>query len=258
MTDFSEAWVDFIAGCASGAAATLLCQPVDTVLTRLQAGKVKTSATAATVATTPAAANAQTITRSMISSLGVTSLWRGASPMISAVPFQNSLLMGGYGIGKQWAEANEASKDNNNKSNSNDRLLPVFVGGCAGGVAQSFLMSPVEWVKVQTQVVAGVEARATAWHATQQLLRPSVMTCGLTATLLRDGIPHGVWFASYEWCKNALDARNTMTSDDTAIAASETHRQLTIPLVSGAFAATTAWVSEIESNRCTTNEHYSY
>ena len=27
---------------------------------------------------------------------------------------------------------------------------------------------------------------------------------GLVATLLRDGIPHGVWFASYEYCKTEM------------------------------------------------------
>ncbi|KAG7336588.1 mitochondrial carrier protein [Nitzschia inconspicua] len=257
MTSFSEAWVDFIAGWAGGAAAVILCQPMDTVLTRLQAGtsaaaKLATSsAPRSSITSSSSALAAQSITRNMISSSGVTSLWRGASPMISAVPFQNSLLMGGYGIGKQWAEANEevtsATSHDGTSTNNNNRLLPVFVGGCTGGVVQSFLMSPVEWVKVQTQVVAGAggsEARATAWHATQQLLRPSIMTCGLTATLLRDGIPHGVWFVSYEWCKNVLDAKNVTSDDDNNNAmavASETHRQLTIPLVSGAFAATMAW-----------------
>jgi solute carrier family 25 carnitine/acylcarnitine transporter 20/29 len=140
--------------------------------------------------------------------------------MISAVPVQNSLLMGGYGIGKQWAEL----------EGSSNKYAPIFVGGCTGGVVQSFLMSPVEWIKVRTQV----EGQNT-FKATHQLWKNHAMRRGLTATLLRDGIPHGVWFVSYEWCKTSLDEQNTALSD--------VHRQLSIPLASGAFAATLAWVS---------------
>jgi solute carrier family 25 carnitine/acylcarnitine transporter 20/29 len=202
----SEAWVDFLAGWASGAVAVLTCQPMDTVLTRLQAGTLVNQNAA------------QQITRGLVSNFGVSSLWRGSSPMISAVPFQNSLLMGGYGIGKQWAEINGTTST----------LLPVFVGGCTGGIVQSFLMSPVEWIKVQTQV-EGKQALV----ASRQLM--SQWTRGLNATLLRDGIPHGVWFASYEWCKTSLEDQTT----------SEAHRALSIPLFSGAFAATLAWVSAI-------------
>ena len=207
----SEAWIDFLAGWASGAAAVIACQPMDTILTRLQAGGLVVGS--GTSSTTQ-------ITRSLVSSAGFTSLWRGSSPMISAVPIQNSLLMGGYGIGKQWAE-----------SSGSNKYVPIFVGGCTGGVVQSFLMSPVEWIKVQTQVEG-----KNALKATQQLWQNHAMRRGLTATLLRDGIPHGVWFAAYEWCKTGLDEQNTDLS--------ETHRKLSIPLASGAVAATVAWVSE--------------
>lgn len=76
--------------------------------------------------------------RGMISNFGVTSLWRGSSPMIGAVPIQNALLMSGYGAGKRWSESSSSeSRDNN------DALFGVFVGGCVGGILQSFIMSPV-------------------------------------------------------------------------------------------------------------------
>lgn len=58
---------------------------------------------------------------------------------------------------------------------------------------------------------------------------------GLTATLLRDGIPHGVWFVSYEYCKTELF--NAAEEDcDKRI------QEIAIPMLSGAFAATTAWL----------------
>jgi solute carrier family 25 carnitine/acylcarnitine transporter 20/29 len=100
---------------------------------------------------------------------------------------QNALLMGGYGVGKQWAAESEASQGGVLKS--------VFVGGCFGGVLQSFLMSPVELMKVNQQVVgkstkdAGIEL-VNGFANSQKSWR------GLNATLLRDGIPHGVWWVT--------------------------------------------------------------
>ena len=33
---------------------------------------------------------------------GNLALWRGATPLIALVPFQNALLMVGYGAGERW------------------------------------------------------------------------------------------------------------------------------------------------------------
>lgn len=151
----SEAWVDFVAGWVSGGVSVLACQPIDTVLTRLQANTAHvrsglvggvsnvsklsknmhpSSGAAAAVSLRPS-----NIFSGMISNFGVTSLWRGSSAMIGAVPIQNALLMSGYGAGKRWSES---SNESSNGSNSGV-LFGVFVGGCTGGVLQSFIMSPV-------------------------------------------------------------------------------------------------------------------
>jgi solute carrier family 25 carnitine/acylcarnitine transporter 20/29 len=81
--------------------------------------------------------------------------------------------MAGYGLGKR-SETNWG----------------VFVGGCTGGVVQSFLMSPVELIKVNQQV----DVRKPFVSTTNQVARRLLSTYawrGLGATLLRDGIPHG-------------------------------------------------------------------
>jgi solute carrier family 25 carnitine/acylcarnitine transporter 20/29 len=213
----SEAWVDFLAGWISGGISVLVCQPVDTVLTRLQAGP-------ALVATTATTAPISVQTRGLVSQSGLTALWRGSSAMISAVPMQNALLMGGYGIGKKWSEDTKGTE-------YDMTMLSVFVGGCTGGLVQSFLMSPVELYKVNQQVIG--QAPQAARKEIFQGLKSSQSWRGLNATLLRDGIPHGVWFASYEWCKTVLGVQ----LQDAPGA------QFTVPLVSGAFAATMAWVS---------------
>lgn len=104
--------------------------------------------------------------------------------MISAVPMQNSLLMGGYGVGKKWAEGTEASQAG--------VLRSVFVGGCCGGFLQSFLMSPVELMKVNQQVI-GKSTKDAGAELVHGLANSKKSWRGLNATLLRDGIPHGVW-----------------------------------------------------------------
>lgn len=148
--------------------------------------------------------------------------------MIGAVPVQNALLMSGYGAGKRWSE----------KHSTDDVLLGVFVGGCTGGILQSFVMSPVELIKVTQQVVGKSAASATSSVARGIFLRTGAWK-GLGATLLRDGIPHGVWFVSYEYAKGRLSERHSSDEMDDA---SVSKNDITTPMLSGAFAATTAWL----------------
>ena len=137
--------------------------------------------------------------------------------MIGAVPLQNALLMGGYGVGQNWVDRDHP-----------DRLTAIFVGGCTGGVVQSFLMSPVEFVKVSTQIQRAGATPLSARDLILKLVRGNVPT-GLGATLLRDGIPHGVWFAAYEAAKRKLQEDWPEVGP------------VLPPLGAGAFAATVAW-----------------
>jgi len=270
-----EWWVDFVAGWVSGAVGVATCQPLDTVLTRFQAGQ-GAGAFAAAAATSTTSSGSGIIDasavrgnlRGLVHEFGPRSLWRGSSPMIGAVPIQNALLMGGYGFGKRYASENDASNGNgiNNSSsnananaNANGSLLPVFVGGCVGGVLQSFFMSPVEWIKVNQQTALGTtNGNAGASSSSSSVLRKFVQhrgalwNRGLAATLLRDGIPHGVWFASYECCKIQMllgtdtgdgTTTTTMANEDenSTPSSSSFYKTVTVPVVSGAFAATTAW-----------------
>jgi solute carrier family 25 carnitine/acylcarnitine transporter 20/29 len=246
----SETYVDFIAGWASGAIAVGVCQPVDTVLTRLQAGRrsLSSSSSLGVVGSTVTSDSVFVQTRGMVANFGMASLWRGSSAMISAVPMQNCLLMGGYGVGKKWSSLNNSNNLDSDGANNKDdtqqqqqqqqtiiTYISVFVGGCSGGIVQSFLMSPVELIKVNQQVI-GKTAKAAGMEVLQGLTSSRKSWRGLNATLLRDGIPHGVWFLSYEWCKTALEQTRMKGT---------TGEQVTVPLISGAFAATVAWVSRI-------------
>jgi len=228
----SDAWIDFLAGWCSGGAAVVACQPVDTVLTRLQAGL---GATAMPItATTTAAQGGQ---------YSLAAFWRGSFAMIGAVPIQSALLMGGYGVGKRWSEENalKNSMGTGTTSSGTTHLQAIFVGGCVGGILQSFLMSPVELIKVHQQIHTEQSALAAGRQVVAQVLQHQPATSawrGLGATLLRDGIPHGVWFVSYDVCKNYLEQRNQAAEQKSA----EGTTDWSVPLASGAFAATVAWV----------------
>ena len=178
----------------------ILCQPIDTILTRRQAG-------------TSLVVGGSTNVRSIIHTAGLTSLWRGSNVMIGAVPFQNALLMAGYGVGKQ-----------------SESYWGVFWGGCTGGILQSFLMSPIELFKIKQQT----SLQGNIVGLSKEIVAKSIAWRGLGATLLRDGIPHGVWFMSYDYCK--VEMTNSLLGNNNR------HTTITIPVVSGAFAATTAWI----------------
>jgi Mitochondrial carrier protein len=132
-TVVSEWMVDLMAGWASGAAAVVACQPVDTVLTRWQA----TPAVAATAAAAGNNGGWRSLTLNLYQTAGWTALWRGASPMITAVPFQNALLMSGYGMGQRFYTGQE---DTNTLSRPK-QLGAIFVGGCTGGEFLHFSIS---------------------------------------------------------------------------------------------------------------------
>ena len=95
-----------------------------------------------------------------------------------------------------------------------------------------FSLLQVELIKVSQQVIGKSASAATTTVATGLLSQTSWK--GLGATLLRDGIPHGVWFVSYEYAKTELNSFADDSSTKT--------KEIAIPMVSGAFAATTAWL----------------
>ena len=118
--------------------------------------------------------------------------------MVALVPFQNALLYAGYGAGSRAITAEDNS----------EAALAIFVGGCGGGVLQSLAASPAELIKVRLQVNAPAVAASAAGPAAAALAPVQVALRspfqGLGATVIRDGIPHGVWFLTYDVAKRQL------------------------------------------------------
>ena len=198
--------MDAAAGFAAGVVSTVALQPVDTVLTQHQfhARAARSAATA------------------VVARGGGVALWRGTLPVVALVPLQNALLMTGYGYGARLG----GRRDDGGGGGGGDgapeapaAALPVFLGGCAGGFAQSFVTAPLELAKIRRQLFLHVPWRTLARTTT-----------GLAATFWRDVLPHGVWFLAYDRGKAAW--RDPADPDGTAA-----------PLAAGAAAAAVAWVA---------------
>ena len=222
----NEFWVDLWAGWIAGAASVLAVQPVDTTLTRMQATRLAPGVDG----------SARAALRVVLAEGGARALWRGAAPMTAVIPAQNALLFAGYGVGERWASRRDKDSGGNPDGSSRESLLPVFCGGVVGGVLQSFVVSPFELVKIRQQAAGGAVTLAVSTLA-GNLGRVGLCTRGLGATLLRDGVPHGVWFAAYDGPARMVRATKTMKTMRRRRADGRT----AVPLCAGAFAAAVAW-----------------
>ena len=246
--------VDFAAGWAAGAASRLAGQPLDTLLVRVQAGSAGGRRAAAGGVRGGARRALQAALQGGPG--GLRALWSGVIPVVLVVPLQNALMFAGYGAGERACKR----RGQQGGQRGGGDLLPVFIGGTLGGVVQSVVVSPVELLKTARQLAPdGVGLRGTLRSLAPAVRAsgPAVLFRGMGATILRDGIPHGVWFVAYAWAKRRASQRRARArarssasargrrerrsgtggvggEDQEEISAAET-------LAAGAFAAAVAW-----------------
>lgn len=222
----AESVDDFVAGWFSGAVATLATQPIDLAVTRLQSGNTQ---------------SLRTLVRG-VDSLPV--LWRGMLPLVAVTPLSNALMFLGYGAGKRAAEQVDGSSS----------VGPIFLAGCVGGFAQSFLQAPAELLKVRMQLALEPgRANLTTSAVVAELLRPSghthgapsQLSRGFIATVGRDMLPHGIWFAAYHMTRENLELRAAKRQEKLGLAEQ---------LGAGTVAATLAWLAgypfDVIKTRC--------
>ena len=216
-----EFFVDAISGWVGGAISTTVVQPVDTILTRVQSVSIPLKAasspsgvrvamtaaatTSASVTSTTTTTTTRTVLHSVFRNGGYKAFFRGLPAATMVIPLQNMLLFVGYGVGERWSKMMEHKGEDQTSGESRlitgSRLTPVFMGGVCGGIVQSFVVAPFELLKVNQQVRGG-SAKDVAERLTRNSWRNiAVAFRGLGPTVLRDGVPHGVWFASYEYFK---------------------------------------------------------
>lgn len=194
------------------------------------------------------------------------------APPLSTVPRTNIFRYAGTDLGHVCTDPIKPLRSYPNSLHTSP--WPALGARCrrtaAWAAGQSFIMSPVELVKVRLQLAGSPSAAAAAAAALSPAAAAvgsggvgtggglgafalaagvvrsvgvlGLLSRGLGATMGRDVLPHGVWFATYEWCKQEFSRREGVKATDNGALS------VGAQLASGGVAATVAWLVG-ESNR---------
>ncbi|XP_010254470.2 PREDICTED: mitochondrial arginine transporter BAC2-like [Nelumbo nucifera] len=172
--------------------------PLDTLRIRLQQP-------------TNANASAFGLLRNIVSAEGPAALYRGMGAPLVSVSFQflvqNAIVFQIYG-------AFSRALHSPTKTMEPPPYTGVALAGLGTGVVQSFLLSPVELVKIRLQLRTGGQSHnlpsdreKTPMSLAKGILRRDGvrgMYRGLTVTTLRDGPAHAFYFWTYEYAREQL------------------------------------------------------
>mmetsp|Transcript_25701 Transcript_25701/g.66168 ORF Transcript_25701/g.66168 Transcript_25701/m.66168 type:complete len:341 (-) Transcript_25701:682-1704(-) len=212
---------DFIAGGVAGALSIAITQPLDTVRINLQQ-----SSTGSSAATTAALNGNSAILRKGTGSVtqevthllhegGLRALWRGLTFPLVFASLQNAILF--QVCGSVLRSHSEVERLRDDKNRSIPTVSQAATAGCVAGLAQVFIWSPVELIKLRLQlqrdaspsrqVVAGGRAAWTTGPVASGslgMLRQVMQHEGLrglyrgfTVSMLRDVPSYGIYFATY-------------------------------------------------------------
>jgi solute carrier family 25 carnitine/acylcarnitine transporter 20/29 len=187
----SPALKNFIAGGASGIACILASQPLDTVKTRLQSravsGATYTGGWDCFVKT--------------IRNEGPLALYKGMMSPLLGIAFVNAVAFAAFGAAKRWIVGNE---------NRPLTLAEIAMSGSAAGLAQAFVASPIEMIKVRLQIQnSGAKLYSGPFDCARKIVRESGVRGlfrGLGATMLRDFPAFAAWYGVFEFSKRQLSA----------------------------------------------------
>merc|ERR1719228_577708 len=133
--------VDFFAGSCGGASGIFMGYPFDTVKVLMQTQKVSPSGERKYTSTF------QTIGK-VCREEGILRMYRGLPTPMATVAITNSVTFGVYGIvARQWG---------------NDTVLDTARNGAWAGFARSFVLNPIEVIKIQQQVRPHLSMRQVA------------------------------------------------------------------------------------------------
>lgn len=198
-------------------------QPLDTVRVRQQAACPAT-----------ARASALATARALVADRGSRALFRGALYPATTIGLQSAVVFEAYGIGCRALKGGGGG-------GGDPAPLPlsrVALAGFAAGAVQLAVTVPVDLLKIRAQLDAGARppspgaALRSAWRegrGVRGLYR------GAAITAARDIPSHGVYFAAYEWGRDALDpgCRGRGPGGGSRLA----------PLAAGGLAGAASWLS---------------
>ncbi|XP_055306495.1 solute carrier family 25 member 45-like [Sitodiplosis mosellana] len=230
-------YCDFIAGCIGGACGTLMGHPLDTIKTWQQFGNRRIR---------------KSVYDIIIQNNGLNGFFRGmAFPMLSS-GILNSILFGVYG--------NELRRLQNICTTNDERrdewAQNVFLAGSTAGLIHAFFACPIELVKIRLQTQNHYNFyRRYEKQGPIECIKNVYRNAGLigfyrgwTPMICRDVFPYGIYMLVYEYATKALacsewviekrkQLKNLQKGDK-----KYTYIDISIPILSGAFAGFMSWI----------------
>ncbi|KAK8956909.1 Mitochondrial arginine transporter BAC2 [Platanthera zijinensis] len=188
---------EFVAGGVGGMAGVVTGYPFDTLRIRIQqpaAGELASRRT-----------SAASLFRSILRSEGPAGFYRGMSAPLASIAFQNAMVFQAYAIFSNACDPN--------KKNEPPSYNRVALSGVGAGALQSFLLSPVELIKIRLQLQATDHRRRRLGNSdgplsiAKQILQaegPRGIYRGFSITILRDAPAHGIYFWTYEYARERM------------------------------------------------------
>ena len=203
--------VTIASGSVGGIASVLVCHPLDTVRTRLQASALAASGDARGVAYRGAA----DVARRTVAEEGVLALYRGMAAPLAAQAVYKAVMFGSFAVARDAVSPALLGEG----AAARSPRLSAFLCGCFAGTVNTLVVTPVELVRnrlmLQRRLRAGAAgsspAATRAYGGVADVVLAAVreggvrsLWRGLSSTVLRDGPGVGVWFAAFETTKRAL------------------------------------------------------
>ncbi|KAM6970773.1 solute carrier family 25 member 45 [Aplochiton taeniatus] len=189
-------FVEFVAGCISGATGLAVGHPVDTVKVRLQ--------------TQPKYKGIFDCVARTYAHEGVHGFFKGMAFPVLTTGITNSVVFGSYSNALDYLTQSQR----NDRSQGNPASTgAVFTAGCFSGLVQVFVSAPIDLVKVRLQsqdtgmAGAGRQRYRGPFHCVAVILReegPKGLFRGGLALALRDVPCYGLYFLPYEVTRRAL------------------------------------------------------
>ncbi|KAI9825174.1 MAG: hypothetical protein M1819_000579 [Sarea resinae] len=201
---------DLFSGAAGGVAQVLIGQPFDIVKVRLQ--------------TTTEYANAADCAAKIWKNEGAAAFYKGTLTPLIGIGACVSVQFGAFHY------ARRAFSTQNTKNNSSPTLsyTQYYLSGAFAGVANTFLSSPIEHIRIRLQ---------TQPHDPAKRLYAGPLDCirkltahagfgrgvyrGVGVTTLREAQAYGFWFLTFEWLMNETLARRRKAHVESATGIAE-------------------------------------
>lgn len=201
----------FLAGIYSGVIATIVGHPFDTIKVRLQS--------------TQHVGTLQIIDELRSGRGFVRSVYKGVFSPLASVPLANALVFSGYETAKKAllpltpsaATAAQIPSSSTEAKRPNPKLSTLALCGGFAGLLQSFVMAPVELIRIRLQVdkigASKAESGNKYLNEVKKIYRADGgvrgLTRGLYATCIRDVPGFMIQFYVYEGMKRILGVSGT-------------------------------------------------